>query len=254
VIAVVTGVVHPSQGGWYFEEPIRFPGWMIVINQSQFHVFVEREEPDDLETFLNEVSSMVQGYLDSLGYHLATSLRAEIKSMVVDGTKLVYRTTRWDGLLPDPSKTSVAEEALRPFMVASIEEPLARLALADLRGAIESPDDTVLLTYRAVESVRQWFLDSDEDDPQARKKSWSAMRSTLGVNEERVQTLSELAKSRRHGGATPSTGEERKEALLIARDVVARFVHHLNTPEATPSGPVEAAGEARQGETGRSVP
>jgi hypothetical protein len=118
------------------------------------------------------------------------------------------------------------------------QEPLARLALADLRGAIESPDDTVLLTYRAVESVRQWFLDGNEDDPRAREKSWIAMRSTLGVDKERTQGLAELAKSRRHGGATPSTGEERKEALLIARDVVERFVIHLNPSQADPSEPL----------------
>jgi hypothetical protein len=235
VIAVVTGVVHPAHGGWYFQEPIRFPGWMIVIKDSQFHVFIEGEEPDDLATFLNEVASIVQGCLDSLSYHLATALRAEIKSMVVDGIKLVYRTTRWNDLLPDPSKTSATAEELKPFVAASVEEPLARLALADLRSAIDTPDDTVLLTYRAVESVRQWFLDGHEDDKRSRDKSWIVMRSTLGVVEKRTRRLEDLAKSRRHGGATPSTAEERKEALLIARDVVERFVIHLARSQAIPS-------------------
>jgi hypothetical protein len=232
VIAIVTGVVHPSQGGWYFDEPIRFGRWMVVIRDSQFHVFIEEDEPDDLETFRNEVGSIVQGCLDSLAYHLATSLRAEIKSMVIDGNKLVYRSTRWNELLADGSKTSVTEDELQPFVVASIQEPLARLALADLRAAIESPDDTVLLTYRAVESIRQWFLDGDEDDGTSRKASWIAMRSTLSVDERSIRRISELARSRRHGGATPSTAEERKESILIARDVVARFVTHLGTHQA----------------------
>jgi hypothetical protein len=109
MIAVVVGVVHPTYGGWRFDEPQRFSfldgRWMLVLQQSQFHVFIEGAEPSDLGTFLNEVGSAVQGCLDSLGFHLAAPLRAEISSMVIDGNRLVYRSSQWSELLAEDTNS-----------------------------------------------------------------------------------------------------------------------------------------------------
>lgn len=238
MLAVATGIVHPLEGSWKFDGPIQAPfpdgRWEIFVNDSRFHVFIDGKEPADLGTFINEVASIVQGCLDSLGYHLATPLRAEVTSMVIDGNKLVYRTSRWAELLSEQSRNSVAEDELQPYVDAVISEPLARLALADLRTAIESPDDTLYLAYRAVESVRQWFLVGEVDDKPARKASWDRMRSELGIADDGpTRRLEKLAMSRRHGGATPPTGDERTEAMLLARDIVARFVGHLHARTAS---------------------
>lgn len=232
MLAVVMGTIHPVSDGWLFEEPIHIPfhdgKWMLVVRKSQVHVFIEGQEPDDLGTFVNEVESIAQGCLDALGFHLATPLRVEITSMVVDGNRLVHRTLRWPELLPDPSTLHVTEDKLQPFVSATIEESLARMALADLRRAIDSPDDTVFLAYRAVESVRQWFLIGAADDGEARKKSWKDMRAVLSLEESRLRWLEKLALSRRHGAIAPPTGSQREEAILLARDVVARFIAHID--------------------------
>lgn len=230
MLAVVTGVVHPMRRGWYFEEPVRFnvkdSKWMVVIRQSQFHVFVGGERPSDIATFLNEVESMVQGCLDSLGFHLAVALRAEILSMVIDGRELVYRADEWPELLPDPPINKVPAETLQPFISAAAEEPLIRLALADVRAAIESPDDTVMLCYRAIESVRQWFLKGNVDEGPARKQSWEDMRNTLNIGEAELRSLEQLALSRRHGGVAALSADERSNALSVARKVVGLLVAH----------------------------
>jgi hypothetical protein len=232
MLAVVMGTVHPVSGGWLFEEPVRIPfhdgKWMLIFKHSQFHVFINGQEPDDLGTFMNEVESIAQGCLDALGFHLATPVRAEITSMVIDGNRLVHRTLRWPDLLPDSSTLHVTEDELRPFVEATIEESLARLALADLRRAIESPDDTAFLAYRAVESVRQWFLVGTADNKSAREQSWKDMRATLALEESSLRWLEKLALSRRHGAVAPPTASERKEAMLLARDVVARFITHID--------------------------
>lgn len=236
MLALVMGTVHPVSGGWHLEDPVHIPfpdgKWRLIIKHSQFHVFIEGQEPDDLPTFMNEVGSIVQGCLDSLGFHLASSIRAEIRSMVVDGTQLFIRTPSWRELLPelltDPSVPYVTGDKLQPFITATIKEPLARLALADLRTAIESPDDTGYLAYRAVESVRQWFLVGTADDQSARERSWSDMRTTLGLDESRLRWLGTLALSRRHGAVAPLTEGQRKEALLLGRDIVTRFIEHIN--------------------------
>jgi hypothetical protein len=231
LLAVASGVIHPLQGGWYFDEPIRLEvaghGWMIVIRDSQFHVFLEADEPDDVATFTNEISSIVQGCVDSLGFHLASALRAETKSMIIDGRTLVLKTTTWPELLTEPGSPQVEPESLSPFVVVAAAEPLVRLALADLRTAIESPDDTLFLCYRAVESVRQWFLVGDEDDKSARFESWLAMRTTLDLEEGPMRRLEKAAMGRRHGAVHPPTAIDRLQALQLAREVVSRLIAHI---------------------------
>ena len=232
MLAVVAGVVHPVYGGWQFDQALEVPftdgKWTVSFKQSQFHVFIDGDHPGDYGAFLNEVGSIVQGCLDALGFHLAMPLRAEIMSMVIDGYQLIYRTPQWPELLSDPTRAGVPESELQPYVAAAIEEPLARLALADLRTAIDSPDDTLFLCYRATESVRQWFLTGNQDDGDARKKSWRTMREALGVAEPVTRRLESAAMSRRHGAASPPSADERREIALLARDVVARFVTYLN--------------------------
>ncbi len=238
MIAVVTGLVHPMHGGWRFEKPQRFSfrdgTWTLVLQQSQFHVFIEGTEPSDLGTFLNEVGSVVQGCLDSLGFHLATPLRADISSMVIDGNRLMHRSSQWPELLAEVSNF-VDEGKLGPFIGAACEEPLIRLALADLRSALESPDETVMLCFRAIESVRQWFLQGDSDDGQARKESWVAMRTTLNVSQDDIRSLERLAMDRRHGGVAPPPAADRERAMRLARDVVARLIDHRSNQAVQPS-------------------
>ncbi|MET8552234.1 hypothetical protein [Micromonospora zamorensis] len=227
MLAVVTGLVHPLRTGWLFDEPIQIifhdGNWKIIIKQSQFHVFIEGDRPDDLDTFFNEVSSIVQGCLDALGFHLATTLRAETASMIIDGKELFLRNDQWTGLIASPRKF-VPPQDLEPFVRAATGDSLIRLALADLRLALEAADDTVMLCFRAIESVRQWFLKGGADEGQARKQSWADMREALGVDEADIRSLGVLALSRRHGAAAPPNGVEREGALRLAREIVARLV------------------------------
>jgi hypothetical protein len=126
---------------------------------------------------------------------------------------------------------------LQPLVAAAVQEPLARLALADLRAALQYPDDTLFYAYRAVESVRQWFLPAGErDDDNTRKQSWTAMRAALGLKRPPIDRLAHLAAGRRHGAVAPPTESERLEALRIARPVVKAFVDYL-----TAQGPGEEA-------------
>lgn len=88
---------------------------------------------------------------------MATPLRAEIVSMVIDGNMLRYRMSKWPELLPDPSKNVVTPGELWPFIAATLEEPLARLALAEIRTATDSPDDILFVAYRALKVCGSGF-------------------------------------------------------------------------------------------------
>ena len=129
----------------------------------------------------------------------------------------------------EQSGSSVSGVVLGPFIRAATAERLARLALADLRAAIDAPDESLFLSYRAVESVRQWFIEENaEDEGPARTKSWTTMRTALSVDELVTRRLEVLARGRRHGGGVPPTGPEREEAVRLARAVVMAFVTHLH--------------------------
>jgi hypothetical protein len=241
MLGYATGVVHPIQGNWNLDGPVDISfadgKWQLHVRESRFHLFVSGEEPADLGTFRNEITSIVQGCMDALGFHLAAPLRTELSSFVIDGNRLMMSTNRWAELTNDPLKSSVSGAELAPFIQAATAEPLARLALADLRTAIEAPDDTPFLAYRAVESVRQWFLaDQSEDEGSARVKSWQVMRDTLEIDEVSVRRLAVLARGRRHGGSQSPTGAEREEALRLSRAIVAAFVDHIHRAHPAEAG------------------
>jgi hypothetical protein len=88
----------------------------------------------------------------------------------------------------------VEEEELAQFMRASLTEPLARAALRDLTTAIGAPFDTTFAAYRAVESVRQYFVDdANEDRGHARELSWEAMRDALAQERDPLDWLRSCA-------------------------------------------------------------
>ncbi|GAA1566007.1 hypothetical protein GCM10009789_19360 [Kribbella sancticallisti] len=239
MLAVVTGLVHPNRLGWTYDEPIQytFDGarCQLSVMLGLFNVFIEADRPDDFATFLNRIGAIVQGCLDSLGFFLAAPLRGEILSMIVDGKELHYRKLQWDEFLPKGSdETRVEAVKLQPFTRMAIEEPLVRLALADLRTALDLPGETVVLCYRAIESIRQWFLYGDADDDSARKQSWIDLKTHLDIKREEIKPLEAMATSRRHGADTAATERQRVEALTLARKVVERFVAYRVSLTAPP--------------------
>jgi len=211
--------VHPLSGGWHLEQPVEltFPEgrWQISLLSSQFHVLLDSPPIQDFATFSNAVVSVVQGLLDALGFHLTTPLRAEVSSLVTQGNTLVIRTLTWEDLRQEPnSPPHVDGSALRPFFHATASNSFARHALADLRAALEYPDDTAFYAYRAIETVRQSFVRGDNDTDAARRKSWQALRDALNVDPESLDQARALARPRRHG----ETGKPSSTGVLPAED------------------------------------
>jgi hypothetical protein len=239
--AIATGIVHPMKLGWMIERPVSFVmngvlDCRVVIRQSHFNVIIRGERTEDLGTLLNQVGELVQACLDSLGFWLATPLRIELPSMIIDGNDVVLKDGRWAELLPEGERENpayyVAPERLGPLVDAAINEPLVRLALADLRTAIDSPGETVALAYRAIESIRQWFLPSTEPDSgAARKRSWEDLKTELDIREDEIRPLQKLATSRRHGESTLLPEEDRLQALRLARRVVEQFLAHRTSAQ-----------------------
>ncbi|WP_433162599.1 hypothetical protein [Kribbella sp. CA-247076] len=229
MLAAVTGGVHPTRLGWTLEDSVKFKflgaTCELFIRHGVFNMFIEGDRPEDFATFLNQIHSMIQGSLDSLGFFMAAPLRGEILSMIVDGVELHHRDLQWEQLLPEGSDRARVEGVrLQPFTNMAISESSVRLALADLRSALDSPGETVMLCFRAIESIRHWFLDGEPDDDSARKRSWQALRTQLDISRDEIRPLEDMATSRRHGAEPFATEQQRLDALLLARKIVERFV------------------------------
>jgi hypothetical protein len=78
-------------------------------------------------------------------------------------------------------------------------------AFADLREAIRSPKDTGFFCYRAIESLRQFFV-VELNAPD--KQSWEVLRTALQIDRPTIDYVKTFADSARHGaGAAISDGE-----------------------------------------------
>lgn len=223
-LSIFYGFVHPQGGGWHLEQPLEIAFedglWTLLVADSQFRVLVAAAIPEDIKTFLNEVTGIVQGCLDGLGYLLGAALTAELMGGFVPPNNVIVRQYTWPELATTDGPV-VSGEELGPFLRTSISIPEIRLALADLALALSRPDDTQFYCYRAVESIRQWLM---RKDGIADSLSWPHLRLRLGFTETDLKALAIASRRRRHGAADGLSETERIGLLKLARDVVGKAV------------------------------
>ena len=235
--SIFYGVVHPQGGGWYLEQPIEIAFedglWTLLVAGSQFRVLVAGAIPEDIKSFLNEVTSIVQGCLDGLGFLLGAALTAELTGGFVPPNIVIVRQHAWPELATTNSSV-VSGKDLAPYVRGSITVPEIRLALADLALALSRPDDTQFYCYRAVESIRQWLM---RKDGVAESASWPHLRMRLGFTEIELKDLAYASRRRRHGAPDELSETGRLSLLKLARDVVGKAVATADlTPELSPGG------------------
>ena len=100
-----------------------------------------------------------------------------------------------------------------------------RVAMGDLREAIRSIDHTALFCYRAIECLRQCYIDRNgQDDDATRKASWVRMKEELCIARSWIDDIQTASTRERHGGHRAMSGEQRTALMLRTWKVVDRFV------------------------------
>ncbi len=226
------GIVHPAEHGWEIVGPVPIWSsdqcWIFTLEKSKFHVLALGGYREDFATFRNKVMSFVHGVLDALGFCLGCALVPELQwvSWPPDG-KTTF-TPGWPAAAGrddnQPRRASAAQ--LAPIIELAVQERLVRCALSDLSLAIDRPDDTSFYAYRAVESIRQFFVGPSSSKKGEQTKSWQRLRKKLDVSVDDLARLSDEAKPRRHGDILPISEEERLANLRLARTVVEKFIEH----------------------------
>ncbi len=210
-------------------------------------------EIDDVETIGNYTEPFVQAIVDSLGY-------VQGKAIIVQLTAVSYRKDGETVAVPlvvgVMSPQYIVSEPVEEFDASDLVNLLRhspediqqidhgsilrsnqlRHAVANVREAMHSPDNTALLCYRAIENIRQCFSESDEiGEKRDRKSSWSRMGSSLRFEESYIDDIRKASVPQRHGSSKYMSGEQRTEAVKRTRIIIDRFIVILkNDLEALP--------------------
>ncbi|MEX0750246.1 MAG: hypothetical protein WD359_05500 [Dehalococcoidia bacterium] len=170
-----------------------------------------------VSTLRDSVADCARVAVDVLGFYQGAAYYVHLEEV----TGAV--TERFDSRLGDLRELLVDSGVSEPeiWELASRHGAL-RQSLSDLRTSILSPTDTPYSTFRAIESIRQYFVDrADADEQRARRISWDRMRAALQL--ERWRQGESWSKDARHGDEVYLSYDERLAALRFAWSAVLRF-------------------------------
>jgi len=171
----------------------------------------------------NFVEEWIRIQVDILGYTLGCGYDVEITQLIdPDGHTTVYGVNLED---------VKAFEAKRPKKFLEImnicrdptKRDYLRLCLSDLREAIRCPKDIGFFCYRAIESLKRYFVDTlnlENDE----KKAWETFRSTLDIDRQKIEFIKQFADPVRHGGRKPFKAEEGKKILDYTWEIVDKYI------------------------------
>ncbi|MFZ5478320.1 MAG: hypothetical protein ACOZNI_16250 [Myxococcota bacterium] len=198
----------------------------VEISNAQLAVIVEDEGTGlDVWTLKNSVESVARRFVDTLGFFNFASYDVEIRSAILpDGTLVVFGVGHDDlTAFGRPLLSASGLTELDVLQVLTFDTP-AHLALADLREGNRSPDDTGFFCFRAVESIRQAFVNCDLKQDKRDGASWTTLRRALRLERTFFERLQTFALPRRHGALVNLTGEDRTGLLKNAWTVVFRYI------------------------------
>lgn len=196
------GRIHPERYDWGIGEPYEViishhdgasSRLRITIVASQVNVTVHTNSAEPVLDIKNRVTRMVKNLADAIGHVAGASLDVEIISCIApDGSSHVFNTG-FDGLIRYEVGSEESQRIFNVLIAQATRSQFVRMALSDLRSAIREPLDTCVNCYRAVESIRQEYLEGNSDKGTARKNSWKRLRDAVGVDEAELRWLEDRA-------------------------------------------------------------
>lgn len=232
-VVTFIGVVVPENHGWHYENPmtIRLPGdetTVIVIKGSIVNVRVlspgDADSDDWLERLSYRTSSLVRASIDVMGFHLGASLDLKMLTGTLDNETTLFPAVAHQMLVGTVDGPYVSGELTAPYFGQAVADANFRHALADMRQATRLDDDSAFYSYRAIEDLRQSYV---EDEDSGRSASWVRLRNELGLTREELRELQDAATARRHGDTQvldPADTSTKVKFVDLARRLVIRYV------------------------------
>jgi hypothetical protein len=221
--------VHPERYGynlvnlprWTFtaDDETRVASHRFQLLDSQMAILTEVNYEVSLLDLKNDTTRLASAVLDSLGFIISAALSLKIVACVDPSGQLHVFNTVFDGFREQGEGAQQREWEILNMLLPHALSSEVHLALSDLRRAISEPQDTVFHCYRAVETIRQEYVEK-VNDKRDRDESWSRLRAAIGMPRPELDWLKSLSERRRHGQSVTVTHEMRSRAIKIAREVV----------------------------------
>jgi hypothetical protein len=196
------------------------------IYNNQVSAFVEWEnDAEDIHTLRNIARASVEVITNLMGFLKGYAYDVEITKIFDSDLGLSFVFGIEIPALEERNKKRDFSKVGDAYLLCFDEEGLfLRRCLGDLSMAIKNADDTPFYCFRALESLKQYFgfANGLEKD----REQWEAMAKVIGVKQEVVEPIRELAFPARHGVPKPITDEERKQIFLVTWDIVERFIDY----------------------------
>lgn len=199
--------------------------YYIALSQVTATFVCEKAVPN-VWTLKNYVEDAIRVALDGLGYTLGCGYDLEVTSMI---DSLGNRPVVFGVGIPAVEKTA-AEAGVKFEHIMDVFKDAAggylQHCLADLREAIRVPKDTGFFCYRAIESLRQFFV--HEKGAKDDKASWEMLRAELDVNRADIDTIKRFADPARHGHSAEITDDQRANVFSLTWGIVNKFIKYAN--------------------------
>ncbi len=199
----------------------------VTVICSQISMVVHsRGEIADLQALAHECEGMCRMIVDCLGFLLTCGYDIEITQVSgTGGLHVVYGVQPAD-LRPIPFSDDSFQDSFERLVTVPRAYQLAyRRALADYREAIRSFEDTAFFCYRAVEDLRQVFVENERSkEAQTWERLWEAMPVVEDARAYVKDVIRPLATGNRHGEGTLISRQQRLEMLEKTSKIIAAFV------------------------------
>lgn len=188
-----------------------------------------KTQTEDLNTIRNHLCYAMQHFLDSASIFTGRPSFVYLESLrnekgVKENVEIIF------------SEIAVFSESL-PFDINGLwqtimagstpsedrikAQVMVRRALADIRLGMFNAIDTAFHCYRAMELLLPYF---DPADNLKKKDAWAQYRAILRLDEALLIKASELSKFVRHGETEVISAETRTSLLLLALNIMERFI------------------------------
>ena len=114
-------------------------------------------------------------------------------------------------------------------LFALANDPVVRIAIADIKYACIELDLTALFSFRSIEGIMNSFSENPEDD---RKNNWTLLREQLNISRDFFKPVEEFSKLNRHAKPFGQLFSNRQICISSAMIVLQRYLHYLKNGKA----------------------
>lgn len=230
---IFTGRIHPERS-WVTIPRRTYPISLsdgtsphITVFSGKGQILVEVEtshSPEFIDDLYLIVGQVMKSQVDALGYRKGIGWDVEITGgMCINdhGTMQIY------GPSVKEVENKESERSLDDATVGAlaIRHAALRNALADLREAIRSLEDTSFFCFRTLERIR---IHVQPNYPKEKNHALREAEDKLRLDHSCHTFLYKQAKHERHGKWGALTGKERAKAVCLIWKIVDRFIIFLD--------------------------